>query len=648
MTALTSNIIAYGAPDDLPRPLTLHAGPLSVVYEAGSLRYIRIGSSEALHQIYSAVRDHNWGTVTGVISDERIDRTEDSFRITYRSTHRQDAVDFVWDAVITGDADGTLTFSMDGEARSTFKRNRIGFCVLHPTNCAGQPCTVEHVDGSRRDAAFPQEIAPHQPFFDLRAITHAAAPGLRVEVRMEGDTFEMEDQRNWTDASFKTYCTPLALPFPATVEAGTRIAQKITLRLIGDVPRIAAGDAALTVTLGDQRLPLPPLGLGTASHDQPLTAAEIERLRALRLAHLRVDLHLDRPDVEPRLRQAAAEAAALGTGLEVALFLNADATAELLNFRALLERVQPPVTRWLIFHRSEKTTGAQWLRLARQALGDWAQRAPLGAGTDAFFTELNRNRPPVEAADFVTYSLNATVHAVDNASVTETLATQGATVRSARAFSGGLPVTVSPVTFRIRWNPNATGPEPVTPAGELPPQVDARQMSLYGAGWTLGSVKYLAESGAASLTYYETTGWRGVMATAGGSPVPERFASIPGGVYPLYHVLADLAEFSGGQVIVSGSSDILKVDALALAHGGRMCLLLANFTPDMQTVYLPGCRGRWSLRLLDASSAVDAMRNPDAYRQQAAPARDAAADGLRLELPPFAVARLDQDTRPAP
>ncbi|HRL11306.1 MAG TPA: hypothetical protein PKX07_05470, partial [Aggregatilineales bacterium] len=257
MTALTSNVIAYGSPDDLPRPLTLHAGPLSVVYEAGSLRYIRLGSSEALHQIYSAVRDHNWGTVTAVISDERIERTENSFRITYRSTHRQDAVDFVWDAVITGDADGTLTFSMDGEARSTFKRNRIGFCVLHPTNCAGQPCTVEDVDGTRRDAAFPQAIAPHQPFFDLRAITHTVAPGLRVEVRMEGDTFEMEDQRNWTDASFKTYCTPLALPFPATVEAGTRIAQKITLRLIGDVPRIAAGDAALTVTLGDQRVPLP-------------------------------------------------------------------------------------------------------------------------------------------------------------------------------------------------------------------------------------------------------------------------------------------------------------------------------------------------------------------------------------------------------
>jgi hypothetical protein len=643
MTALTSNVIAYGSPDDLPRPLTLHAGPLSVVYEAGSLRYIRLGSSEALHQIYSAVRDHNWGTVTAVISDERIERTENSFRITYRSTHRQDAVDFVWDAVITGDADGTLTFSMDGEARSTFKRNRIGFCVLHPTNCAGQPCTVEDVDSTRRDAAFPQAIAPHQPFFDLRAITHTVAPGLRVEVRMEGDTFEMEDQRNWTDASFKTYCTPLALPFPATVEAGTRISQKITLRLIGEAPSLAVGTTALTITLGDPFVPLPPIGLGVAHHGQPLTDTQIARLKALAPAHLRLDLRFEQPDLELRLRQAAAEAAAVGAGLEIALFLTGDATAELLAFRTLLDRVRPPVSRWLVFHQREKTTRGQWIQLARQALGPWAEQVPVGAGTDAFFTELNRNRPPVDVADFVNYSLNATVHAVDNTSVTETLSTQGATVRSARAFAGGLPVVVSPVTFRMRFNPNATGPQPKTPAGELPPQVDARQMSLYGAGWTLGSVKYLAESGAASLTYYETTGWRGVMETAAGSPVPERFASIPDGVFPMYHVFADLAEFAGGEVVASASSDILTVDSLALRRDGRTRILLANFTPDAQSVTLADLHGRWSLRLLDASNAEQAMRQPEQFRLQASQTLDAAGDGLRLDLPPFAVARIDQD-----
>ena len=37
---------------------------------------------------------------------------------------------------------------------------------------------------------------------------------------MEGDTFEMEDQRNWSDASYKTYVRPLALPWPYVLPAG--------------------------------------------------------------------------------------------------------------------------------------------------------------------------------------------------------------------------------------------------------------------------------------------------------------------------------------------------------------------------------------------------------------------------------------------
>ena len=46
---------------------------------------------------------------------------------------------------------------------------------------------------------------------------------------MEGDTYEMEDQRNWTDASYKTYVRPLARPWPYTLDAGARLDQAVTL-----------------------------------------------------------------------------------------------------------------------------------------------------------------------------------------------------------------------------------------------------------------------------------------------------------------------------------------------------------------------------------------------------------------------------------
>ena len=67
----------------------------------------------------------------------------------------------------------------------------------------------------------------------------------------------------------------------------------------------------------------------------------------------------------------------------------------------------------------------------------------VGGGTRAFFTELNRATLPLDAMDVVSYTLNPQVHAFDNASITETLAAQPETVRSARAIVGDRLLTRS-------------------------------------------------------------------------------------------------------------------------------------------------------------------------------------------------------------
>ena len=43
-----------------------------------------------------------------------------------------------------------------------------------------------------------------------------------VTTTFEGDLFEAEDQRNWTDGSFKTYSTPLASGYPLHARPGQR------------------------------------------------------------------------------------------------------------------------------------------------------------------------------------------------------------------------------------------------------------------------------------------------------------------------------------------------------------------------------------------------------------------------------------------
>ncbi|GAB4540424.1 MAG: hypothetical protein Kow0063_30230 [Anaerolineae bacterium] len=651
---LPRNVLYYGKDEALPEQVALRAGPLTLLYEGGDLRYIRLGNTEILRRIYVAIRDRNWGTVLPVLSNLKMDIADDSFHISYDVVNKEADIDFFWKGTITGDANGTITFTMDGVARSTFLRNRIGFCILHPMELAGKTCRIEHVDGTSEECDFPQYIAPQYvidgevkpvaPFNEMRAMSYQVAPGSWVEIRFAGDIFEMEDQRNWTDASYKTYCTPLRLPFPVEVREGTHITQSVTVSLKGAKPEVQTGTTkkALTFSVASSPAgPLPRIGLGVASHGQPLSQKELARLKALHLSHLRVDLPLSQPGYEARLRQATAEAKELGVSLEVAVILSDAAAGELKELVSILDQIKPPVWAWLVFHKDTTYTDEETIRLAREHLARYDSTVKLGSGTNAFFTELNRNRPPFDLLDLVCYSLNPQVHAFDNLSLAETLAAQAATVESTRQFCQGLPIAVSPVTLKMRFNPNATGPEPEPEPGELPPQVDVRQMSLFGAGWTLGSLKYLAESGPHSITYYETTGWRGVMETEAGSPLPDKFRSIPGAVFPMYHVLADVGEFAGGQVVPTTSSDALLVDGLALRKDGKTRVILANLSPDPQQVSLQNLSPNVQVAYLDETNVEAAMVSAEEFRA-AKGKREKTTDGsLALKLMPYAIARID-------
>ncbi|HEU5102622.1 MAG TPA: hypothetical protein VFU22_26540, partial [Roseiflexaceae bacterium] len=221
------------------------------------------------------------------------------------------------------------------------------------------------------------------------------------------------------------------------------------------------------------------------------------------------------------------------------------------------------------------------------------------------------------------------------------LAAQAATVESARQFAGALPLAITPITLLPRFNPNATALDTEPAPGQLPREVDPRQMSLFGAGWTAGSLKYLCESGAASLTYYETSGWRGAIELETGAPLPEHFRSLPGGVFPLYHVLADVGEFAGGEVVPSASSVPLRVEGLALRKGLATRVILASLAPTRQRVRVQHAGMRARVRMLDERNAEDAMCDPETFRALPAELLDAPLGHIELDLLPYAVARID-------
>ncbi len=632
------------------RRVDLRAGPLTLSFEpdTGFLRHIRLGDHEVVRALYAAVRDQNWATIPPQLTLREQDLKPDSFRLAFDCVCRGGAIDYFWSGVMSGDNTGRLRFAFDGLARSDFLRNRIGICILHPiTECAGRPVAVEHSDGSIEQGVFPRDISPHQPFFDLRALSYeVASTGITARLEMEGDTFEMEDQRNWTDASFKTYCTPLALPLPHSVKAGARVKQSVTLSLSGNVRPILPVNLGRAPQLSIATTPvttLPPLGLCVASHRRPLSPREIDRLKPLGLSHLRVDLPLEDPNYPDMLEQATAEATALGVGLHLALLLSDQTDPDLRTLRQQLDRLQPKVLLWILLHHSENPTSEKTVEQFRPALQGYGAHVLFAAATRDFFTEVNRVRLQPGATSFLCYSNTPQVHAFDNTTLVENLAGQVYNVESAKHFTPR-PVVVSPITLRIRANRNAANERPGA-FTELPVDVDPRQLSLFGAGWTLGSIAKLATTGFVhSLTYYETTGWRGLLESEAGSPLPREFPSVPGAVFPMYHVFADLAEFGARQLYPTHSSHPLLTEGLTLFdRSGRRRILAANLTRDPQEVKIKTGTCTARVRYLDETSVEAATCHPEEYRKQPGQTQASVAGKIELQLLPYAVARVDID-----
>jgi hypothetical protein len=588
MTGDRDDTAPVHAAPDLAVPL--RAGPLRLTFDRGALRWIRLGQREVVRGIYVAVREPGWATVPAVLEDLEIEAEPESFRVRFRALHRRGAVRFDWDGRIEGGADGRIVFRMDGAAGATFLRNRIGVCVLHPAEeCAGRECIVETTDGDRLEQSFPSLVAPHQPFRSVRAILHEVTPGVEVEVRMEGETFETEDQRNWSDASFKTYGTPLHLPIPVEVVEGTRISQSVAVSIFGvtaepvreaaatvpgALPKKRNSTEPVVVTVdASRRSALPAIGLG-GGHLVALSGEDALLLRPVRPAHLRADVRLEEEGWEAALDRAAANARLLGVPLELALFLPEDSHEALFALAERATSLRVPVAAWLAYRASDGTTGEGDVSRARRALADVSAGALFAGGSDAHFAELNRRRVVARGVDRLAIAVHPQVHAFDDATLFENTGSLRAVAETIRSFAGAASLAASPVSLRPRTDPR---PPSSREEGEPPFTDDPRQRTPLAAAWTLAFLGAAADAGFTSLTLFELLGPRG-LADAGVA-------------FPVLHALSDVAAVSGAQAIAVRSRRPERVRAFALGKGGAARVFLANVTADAHPVRLDGLPG---------------------------------------------------------
>jgi hypothetical protein len=229
--ALTGYERWYGRNEPPPQRTALRSGLLTAFLEGADLRDLRLGGVELVRRLCFAVRDENWDTIPGQLNNLSIDVQANSFLVSFDAHHGNRDLDFRCHATIQGDQSGNIAYTMSGQAVRGFRYCRIGFCVLHPPAYAGRRYRGATPAGTIT-GELPQTIGPQRyegglyfPLFDaVSSLTVALAGGVEAKFVFEGDLFEMEDQRNWTDGSFKTYCTPLSLGYPHTANPGQAFA----------------------------------------------------------------------------------------------------------------------------------------------------------------------------------------------------------------------------------------------------------------------------------------------------------------------------------------------------------------------------------------------------------------------------------------
>jgi hypothetical protein len=237
--------------------------------------------------------------------------------------------------------------------------------------------------------------------------------------------------------------------------------------------------------------------------------------------------------------------------------------------------------------------------------------AVIGGGTFAFFTELNRNWPPIGFIDYIAHMVCSVVHAADDRALMENLESLQHVARTVRAFAGERPYRLIASSIGLEVNPyGASTPNPDNQRITMV-RMDPRHRGLFGAAWTLGAIAELARAGVQAVSAAAPVGEFGIVHRRLSYAQPYFDDLGRQAVYPIYHVIAGMARAAGRPCIETVSSDPARVLGIAYREpDGGSSLWLANLRDSAQRVTLRNAGASVHGVHLDESTFEAAALNP--------------------------------------
>ncbi|MGK9148147.1 hypothetical protein KXS11_11030 [Plantibacter flavus] len=588
--------------------LSVTRGPWSCSLRGSELDDIAFDGETVLRSIRFVVRDQDWTTLPVVV--DALEQTTGGLLLRGRTGFDGEVAEWTLTVDVAASA---LRVGLRAVVQTPFRRNRLGLIVLQSPSLAGTEIIVGHPEGSTTTSVLPEQVSPHQPAIRIGSLSWT---GDRIATRVEfaGDVFEMEDQRNWTDASFKTYSTPLSLPFPVPLAVGEVITQQVEVRC-ERASGSGESDEPLAAALGVTVVPETEVAARRDAEQAERAPVRIQLGAVLdavvptvstavssdpdggragasvpvSISALLVELDPVHPEWSAVLDRAVRQADGRPLDVRLVLGRGEEATPVL---RRLLDDASP-IARLGVFHRRTHLSEGALLDSVSHALDAvWVDtdlpRPTVVGGTRAHFTELNRNHARLERwSGPLAFSITPFMHDRGGHQLVESLGMQAVVVRDAARIADGRPLHVGPVTLGARYNAVATTAaaqsETVDPdlragfgAESVPGATDERQSAEALGAWVVASVAALAVPGVETLSYFEATGPRGLAAADGTLTGAGRALGWIAALAGRRRVAVDVDGVSigdGSPVSDGGLTAVAAVD-----DTGEVVLLLGNLT----------------------------------------------------------------------
>lgn len=589
-------------------------GRLTVDVAGQGFRNLAVDGQVVVREIYPAVRAPDWSTLAVTTTGTSVQQHPDRWEVTVRQelSGRLKCVTLLR---VMSEKDIVIQHQLKALREEVVNRWGLNLC-LDARAWSGAAVQI-----AGRKEVLPVDIGPQHlvagqlqalfPSSGVLTLQHPSAGQLALA--SSGPELEVEDQRNWTDPTYKVYSGPLAAPRPIVLAAGSTSQQELTVSWEAGNEPLGSAAAPVGHLSAPQELLRVGVQLNEAAAVSPGELTTV--LTELAVDHVRLDAERTEGAVLRALASVEVELAVLASDGQREH--DKDAAA------ALVDQT-PAVSRVLWHFDQRRTTTAADAATVSDALGSNAASVVVVPGTDAYFADLNRDRPHV--ADSVSFSVSPTVHTRDSETVFASLPSQAETVARARALADAR-VLVSPVTFGIRGAPETSHDKAHRAAGAQP---DQRLAVLEGAAWTVGSVHAMLHGRAWSATYHELFGEGGLIVGSGVDRL----------IRPAFHAIAALQANRRPRV---GTVNLPGASWVALHLVDRHEVLVASLRPWSQSADLSvlhaAVQRRRRLRERDVPVASRTLRWwPTAAAQEQ-------STGERLDLEGFEICLCDLGRR---